>query len=192
MDRRKRSFDRAYRRGVTPWDTGVTPPEVVAFIAACATPGRALDLGCGTGTNALYLARLGWQVVGIDLSELAIEAARAKLAATSLTEVTFLRGDVTDLAALGVEGPFDFVLDIGCYHGIPVGRRKAYVRGVAERTRPEATLLLFAFKRSHRGLIHRPTVEDEVRRRFADSFNVVHVEPGTRPPGAAWFTLRRR
>src|SRR5881296_1344749 len=47
-----------------PWDTGITPPEVERFVASHA-PGRAIDLGCGTGTNAVYLARHGWSAVGV-------------------------------------------------------------------------------------------------------------------------------
>ena len=105
-------YDRAYRSGRSArWDSGITPPEVVAEIEGeqPLTPGRALDLGCGTGTNALYLSKHGWQVVGVDFSPLAIAAARQKLAGTK--RVTFVQGDVTRLSQLGVDGPFDLVLD---------------------------------------------------------------------------------
>jgi SAM-dependent methyltransferase len=192
MGSRKRFFDRAYRQGRTPWDSGITPPEVVAFVEGNGSPGRALDLGCGTGTNALYLARHRWQVVGLDFSELAIGTARTKLLTASLPGVTFLHGDVTQLAAEGVTGFFDFVLDIGCFHGVPPRKRDHYVREVAEHTRAGATLLMFAFGSSMRAPGRHPTRESEIRRRFGASFDVTHIELGTRPPGAAWFTLRRR
>ncbi|TMK17193.1 MAG: methyltransferase domain-containing protein [Actinobacteria bacterium] len=57
-----------YRTGRTPWDTGVTPPEVVDLIEgpAAVAAGRALDLGCGTGTNVRYLAQHGWEATGVD------------------------------------------------------------------------------------------------------------------------------
>jgi SAM-dependent methyltransferase len=98
-------FDRAYRRGRTPWDTGVTPPEVVEVVegSGAMQPGRALDLGCGTGTNVWYLAQHGFDVVGVDFSTLAIRAARVKLAEVPRT--TVVEGDVTELASLGIEGP---------------------------------------------------------------------------------------
>ncbi len=196
MGSRKRLFDRAYRRGRTPWDSGITPPEVVAFmegdVEGGVGPGRALDLGCGTGTNALYLADQGWEVVGIDFSELAIGAARTKLAASSLPGVTFHRGDVTQLTAEGITGCFDFVLDIGCFHGVPPTKRDHYVREVAAHTSAGATLLMFAFGSSMRAPGRHPTRESEIRRRFGASFEVARIELGTHPLGAAWFTLKRR
>lgn len=68
-----------YWRRQTPWDTQVTPPEVMEFIART-PPGKAVDLGCGTGTNAITLARHGWRVTGVDFVPKAILAARAKAA----------------------------------------------------------------------------------------------------------------
>ena len=65
-----RLYERAYRSGRNQWDTGVTPPGVVEEVSAMG-PGRALDLGCGTGTNVLWLARRGWIATGVDASALA-------------------------------------------------------------------------------------------------------------------------
>ena len=70
-------FHWRYWRRQTPWDTQVTPPEVMEFIART-PPGKALDLGCGTGTNAIALARHGWRVTGVDFIPKAILAARGK------------------------------------------------------------------------------------------------------------------
>ena len=67
-------FEWRYWRGTTPWDTNITPPEVKEFIAA-APPGKALDLGCGTGTNAITLAQHGWQATGVDFAPKAIRTA---------------------------------------------------------------------------------------------------------------------
>ena len=183
-----------YRSGHTPWDTGVTPPEVYAFLDGdpAPPPGRALDLGCGTGTNALFLAGRGWEVVGVDFASAAIGTAELKLKAAGVSGVSFIRADVTELGGSGVRGPFDFVLDIGCFHSVPLAGRDAYVREVAKLARPGATMMIFAFgARLH--LPGRPrTREREMRRRFGGSFESVRIELGTKPPGAAWFTLRRR
>ena len=97
MAPRGRYFERAYRRGRAPWDTGVTPPEVVEEVSAM-QPGRALDVGCGTGTNVLWLAQHGWTAIGVDRSATAIESARRKADWTA--SAMFAEGDVTRLAEL--------------------------------------------------------------------------------------------
>ena len=81
----------------TPWDTGITPPEIVAMIESGKVPiGRALDLGCGTGTNAITLAQHGFEVIGIDVSRRAIALARRKVRSAQLADrVRLERGDVT-------------------------------------------------------------------------------------------------
>lgn len=184
----ERFFERAYRRGRTPWDTGITPPEVVEEASAM-QPGRALDLGCGTGTNAMWLARRGWSVVGIDFASLAIESARRKADWTSGVE--FVEGDVTRLHELGVAGPFDLMLDIGCFHSVPTRRRDAYVRGVVAVARPGARMMIYAFGGRYRWPGSTRTREPEIRRRFGDAFALERVVRGRHPAGSAWFYLRR-
>jgi len=191
---RRRAFERRYRRGEIPWDTGITPPEVVAFIDADPPPqaGRALDLGCGTGTNALYLAQRGWHVVGVDFSSTAIEEAQRKLDRGDTSGISFHQADVTQLSQAGIEGPFDFVLDIGCYHGIPARRKSDYVKGVSDVAAPGATMMIFAWGPHARVPRRHPTREREIRRRFSPTFELVRIELGKEPAGAGWFTLRRK
>ena len=95
-----------------PWDTGISPPELAAFIRAN-PPGRALDLGCGTGTNSITLAQNGWQVIGVDFIGKAIHKARAKARQLDIN-VDFYVDDVTRLYK--INGLFNLVLDIGCFH----------------------------------------------------------------------------
>src|SRR5437868_10639165 len=80
-----------YRLGLTPWDSGIPPPELIEVIegARHLPTGRALDLGCGTGTTTIYMATNGWQAIGVDFVPAAIRAARAKAVATRLA-VAFL------------------------------------------------------------------------------------------------------
>lgn len=187
----QRLYERAYRRGKTPWDTGIPPPELVEVIEGprALEPGRALDLGCGTGTNVIYLVQHGWTAVGVDYSSHAIESARRK--ADWVSGATFVEGDVTRLSELGVEGPFDLVLDIGCFHSIVPSRRDAYVREAARVTRPGSQMMIFAFGPRLKLPGTRRTREPEIRRRFAGAFEMERVQPGSHPPGAAWFSLRR-
>ena len=184
-----RYFERAYRRGRTPWDTGVTPPEVVEEVSAMQA-GRALDVGCGTGTNVLWLAQHGWTATGVDRSATAIESARRKADWTA--SAMFAEGDVTRLEELQVDGPFDLILDIGCFHGLPARRRDAYVRQVARVARPGARMMIFAFGPRPRWPGSSRTREPEIRRRFKEAVEIERVVPGRDPPGAAWFYLQRR
>src|SRR2546425_12198873 len=123
-----------------PWDTGIVPPEVERFVASH-PPGRALDLGCGTGTNVVYLARQGWSAVGVDFAGRAIAKARRR-ARDAAVSCTFVDGDVT---RLDVAGPFDLALDLGCLASIPVAGRAGYAAGLGRGVRSAGTYLPYAF-----------------------------------------------
>ncbi len=77
-----------------PWDTGISPPELVGFLDAH-PPGRALDMGCGTGTNIITMAKRGWQVTGIDFAPTAIKVARRKARGAGV-KVDLNVGDVSE------------------------------------------------------------------------------------------------
>ena len=84
----------------TPWDTGITPPEVVDLVARrFPKGGRAIDIGCGTGTTVVYLARHGFRVIGIDVSRRAIALARRRVREAGVS-ADLLTGDVTRLDRL--------------------------------------------------------------------------------------------
>jgi SAM-dependent methyltransferase len=192
MSRMRRFFERAYRAGKTRWDTGIPPPELVEVIEGpdALEPGRALDLGCGTGTNVIYLVQHGWTAVGVDFSSLAIQSARRK--SDWVSGAVFVEGDVTRLSDLGVDGPFDLLLDIGCFHSVVPSRREVYVQEAARVARPGSLMMIFAFGPRLRLPGSRRTREPEIRRRFGGAFELEGVRPGSHPPGAAWFFLRRR
>ncbi len=78
-----------------PWDTGISPPELLEFIQTH-SPGRAIDLGCGTGTNVITLVNAGWDVTGIDFAPRALKIARQKLNQAGIRANLFLR-DATKL-----------------------------------------------------------------------------------------------
>jgi 2-polyprenyl-3-methyl-5-hydroxy-6-metoxy-1,4-benzoquinol methylase len=134
-------FEWRYWRGQTPWDTQITPPEVMEFIENKPW-GKALDLGCGTGTNAITLARHGWQVTGVDFAPKAIRQARRKAAAKGL-KIEFHPADVTDLGML--TGPYDYVLDIGCLFGLKENDRIRYAGELARLLRPQGDYMLYAW-----------------------------------------------
>ncbi|SMC22606.1 Methyltransferase domain-containing protein [Desulfacinum hydrothermale DSM 13146] len=178
-----------YRRGKTPWDTQITPPEVMEFIQRT-PPGRALDLGCGTGTNAITLARHGWDVTGVDFAPEAIEAARRK-AARAGVGVTFHVSDVTDLSML--KGPFDYVLDIGCLFILNDEKRRQYARNLDRLTAPGGCYMLYAWMpRPWRGGvwgISPQEVEALIGDRFQKERVVVGQEKG-HPSAWYWYSKR--
>ena len=191
MDRSKLFFRAAYLLGLVPWDSGTPPPELRELLTGpdALAPGRALDLGCGTGTNCIFLAVAGWQATGVDYTPRAIAAARRKARAASV-EVRLLRGDVTRLRDLGVDGPFDLLLDLGCFHSIPEDRRAAYVEEAGRVAAPGATFLMFAFAEG--GRFAARASGEEVRSRFEGAFEILEVRPGHPRWGQTWYRMRRR
>ncbi|MEU2871481.1 class I SAM-dependent methyltransferase [Streptomyces olivoreticuli] len=89
------------------------------------TPGRALDLGCGPGRNALHLASLGFQVDAVDLSPTAITWAEER-AREAGADIRFHCGDAFALAGTELTGPYDLIYDSGCFHHLPPHRRISY------------------------------------------------------------------
>jgi SAM-dependent methyltransferase len=112
-------FRLAYLVGFKPWDSGIPRPELVEVVEGPRRlpPGRALDLGCGTGTTSIYMASKSWQVTGVDFVPKAIATARARAAAAG-TSATFIVGDVTRLHELGLTPGYDLLLDQGCFDSV--------------------------------------------------------------------------
>jgi SAM-dependent methyltransferase len=160
-----------YLLGLTVWDRGVPTSDLVELVegASPSPPGRALDIGCGTGTDSIYLAEHGWDVTGVDMVPRALAIARRKAAAAGVTP-RFVEGDVTRLRDFGVGGGYALLLDFGCFHTIPPDQRDAYVESVSEAAAPGSTLLLFGFARPPRlAPMHAGVTIGEVRERFNDN-----------------------
>ena len=124
-----------------PWDTGISPPELFEFIEVH-PPARAIDLGCGTGTNVITLRRAGWQVTGIDFAPRAIHLARQKLKDAGV-QADLQVGDATRLD--GIAGPFDLAFDLGCFHTIPTDLRTAYLDQLERILAPGGFWLMYGF-----------------------------------------------
>jgi SAM-dependent methyltransferase len=127
-------------------------------------PGRALDLGCGAGRNTLYLARNGWDVIGIDLIGLAVEKARSR-AVGDAASARFIQGDVTKLGDVGLGDGYSLIIDSGCYYGLANNQRDAYAEGVTRAAGSGALLLMAGFTRIP-GVVVGISADD-LRRRFA-------------------------
>ena len=181
-------FEWRYWRKQTPWDTQITPPEVLAFLKE-APPGRALDLGCGTGTNAITMTRYGWQVTGVDFSPKAIAAARRKAARKKMS-IQFYIGDVSDLTYLS--GPYDYALDIGCMFSLKPEDRIRYAAGLIRMLPPGARYMLYAWLPHTRNGRRWGISVEEVSRLFQPAFNQDKMVIGRDGPGdSAWYWFTR-
>ena len=123
------------------WDTGISPPELIDCLES-RKPGRALDLGCGTGTNLVAFAKYGWEVVGVDFVAIAVFKARWKLLKNQVNGHVFYH-NVSDLHFLSPR--FDFILDIGCYQGLSNAEKIAYEKHVLRLLSLNGVFLIYGF-----------------------------------------------
>lgn len=189
---RRFRFIWSYFRKQVPWDTHQTPPEVVDFIATH-PPGKALDLGCGTGTNVIYLAQQGWDVVGVDYVPQAVSTARNKAKAAKV-QTTFHHGDVTHLEKLPLPTGFTYFLDVGCFHTLEEEGHRRYATECHRLAAPGAWLMLYAsFPRIAKSGYKMGVTPEEVAERFAPHFMIDHADYGDDTGGGwkrAWYWLR--
>lgn len=136
------NWDTHYKGDRPPWETGHPSGELRRVVAADRIPpSRVIELGCGTGINAVWLARQDFDVTAVDLSGVAIERARRRAVETGVS-VHFEVADVLDLPA--GYGSFSFFFDRGCYHAVRRQDARAYVRSVQRVTAPGALGLILA------------------------------------------------
>jgi SAM-dependent methyltransferase len=172
------------------WDTGISPPELIDFLERH-PPGRALDLGCGTGTNAITMYRYGWDVVGIDISSLAIHKARQK-AKTVGAKIEFIQGDVAEFK--GIEGTFDLILDIGCFHAILSTAKVTYARNIRRHLGSNSTFLLYTWLQQEIEGDEKLSPEAKLLELFngcCECINITRGSDWTSHRLSGWFTFRR-
>ena len=143
-DDRYATFSERYASGDMPWDSGITPPEIMELLAALPA-GYALDLGCGTGTVIRDLLRNGWRADGIDFVQGAIDIARAKLKEFPPESHRLFCHDVTRLDELpALRRDYDLIIDIGCGHTIGGDGMVKYASAIAARLASGGKFMLYA------------------------------------------------
>jgi methyl halide transferase len=163
-----------YRDGHLPWDTGRPSSELQRVLSRYDIgPCRALEIGCGTGTNSVWLARQGFEVTGIDVAPRAVERAE-KLAHAVGTDVRFMVADVGHLPDL--DGPFAFFFDRGCYHAVRRGAPEQYARSVARQLGPGGRGLILAGNAREPHEPGPPVVtEQQIRDELGLAFKILDV-----------------
>lgn len=182
-----------YWLGMTDWDKGKTPPEVEAvFHSGELPPGPALDLGCGTGAQAIYMAKQGRLAIGVDFVPEAIASARSKARQAGCAELTrFYVGDVTRLDGLDIPR-CAFALDMGCFHGLSLDGQRRYAEALAAILIPGGRYLLYVLDpRKELGVSFGMTPE-QVREIFEPGFEILRVERGAYwTERSTWFSMAR-
>jgi ubiquinone/menaquinone biosynthesis C-methylase UbiE len=164
-----RGFDELYA-GVPPWDIGRAQPEVVRIADAGGFTGPVIDVGCGTGENALELSSRGLEVVGVDAAPRALEKARAKAAERGLS-TEFLLADALSLGSLA--RTFRTALDCGVFHVFEDIERPVYVESLASVVEAGGVVHLLCFSDRQPGVTGpRRVSEQELRDAFVDGWRV--------------------
>lgn len=204
---RRALYDLMYRIGA-PWD-GPPRPELVTLVErgvltpAQLAPGRAVDLGCGTGATVIYLAQHGFDSTGIDFSAIALRTARKRASAVGMDrQIRFVEGDLTASEIPSVEGPFDLLVDYGTLDDLDPAGRRAMATLISNLARPGALFLLWCFwaRRSELPRVSLsgpsrmiPVIEPgEETTLFGDDFSIERLaspEPSTH---TACFLMTRR
>jgi len=191
-------WDSAYRRDRKPgWDTGRPSVHLKKVVEdGTIRPCRAVVLGCGTGTNAIYLAGKGFDVTGVDIAPTALTLAEGKAQKAGVK----VKWVVADVLALPKSEPFEFIFDRGCYHGVRRGNAAGYVATAGQLTRPGSRILILAGNANEARHYGPPRVkQQDICGDFSEAFDIVWLQETKFDLGApdgngplAWSILLRR
>lgn len=167
------SFNEAYR-GSPPWDIGRPQAEFVRVARDHGVRGKVLDVGCGTGENAIFFSSLGHDVWGLDSAPLAIEKAREK-AVERGARVKFVLGDALHLEILGQK--FDTITDCGLFHVFSDDDRRVYVRSLKAALRRSGTYIVLCFSDKEPAIWGGPrrVSRDEIKDAFSRGWKINYV-----------------
>ncbi len=195
-------YNLIYRFGA-PWEIGVRTElkELVESGRLRPAPGEtAIDLGCGTGANTLFLAESGWETVGVDFSPVAVDKARARAReAGGFDNLRFVVGDLSGTTLQGAEGPFDFLLDYGTLDDLQEPHRTRMAQLITRIAAPNARFLMWCFygrseamPRPMRGRISTSIEPGELEERFGAEWDIEELAGMTGEPKTALFLLTRK
>lgn len=166
-------FDIMYKKGVPPWDIPGPQPEIEQIAGDLKSP--ILDVGCGTGENALYLAGLGHEILGIDIVQAAVEKALAKAKDRSLS-ADFRVWDAMNLQGLGRK--FNSVIDSGFFHTLSDEERPAFAQTLASVLNPGGRYFMLCFSEHEPGSWGpRRVTQGEIRATFGQGWRIDFIRP---------------
>ncbi len=185
-------YQLGYKYFRMPWDMGPREELVQLVEEGRINPCNAIDLGCGTGSNAVFLAQHGFNVTGVDFASSAIEKAKRK-ANTAKVDVEFVVDDLTNLQK--ISGTFDFLVDYGALDDLTPNNRDRYVKNVQLLTHPGSRFLLWCFEwplRWWERLVRSVSIgaislePGEADKRFNEHFLIERIAGNTEPDYKSW------
>ncbi|UCD96300.1 MAG: class I SAM-dependent methyltransferase [Candidatus Bathyarchaeota archaeon] len=167
-------WDRIYHHPENlPWELGQPRNVLMKLVESRRlVPGKTLDVCCGVGTNTVYLAKNGFEVSTLDISDEAIRFAKEK-AANADVEIGFLVGDFVNLPFRSEL--FDFVFDFGCFHHVQLNERASFIKGVQTVLKPNGTYLLVCFSYMN-GEAWNYFTKEEIVKLFEGSFTIEKIK----------------
>jgi SAM-dependent methyltransferase len=191
-------FKQRYEEERVPWDDPLPPPEIID-LAKNLKPGKVIDVGCGYGRAAIYLAQHGWSVDAIDFIPQAIERARLNAVEAAVAgQIVFYIASATNLNFL--KPSYDLAIDIGCMHSFSEEMLVAYRNELVRLLDSGALYVLFAHLRMEDGSLEeepRGIAEDDIYRLLTPHFELLRVDYGVtqvedKPPWpSGWFWFKR-
>jgi cyclopropane fatty-acyl-phospholipid synthase-like methyltransferase len=169
------SFESAY--GGTPaWEISRPQKEIIKWEAAGEIHGRVLDVGCGTGENALYLSKREYTVIGVDVASAAISKARKKAWSKEINGL-FMVHDALHLETIGLK--FDSIIDSGLFHVFSDEARKKFVQSIRSALRINGTYLMICLSDEEPpGWGPRRVTQKEIQNSFKEGFRINYIRRG--------------
>lgn len=191
-------YKKRYKAGDTPWDLGRPDFNLVQTVTAMAiSPCKVLEIGCGTGSNSIWLAQNNFAVIGVDASEIAIQKAVEK-ASNDNVNCTFL---VNDIRSNKIEGsPFGFVFDRGCFHSFnSAEERRIFAEKVAAHLEKDGLWLSLVGNADEQRKVPGPPQRSarDIVNSVEPYFEILslvssHFESNHPSPPRAWVCLMRK
>jgi cyclopropane fatty-acyl-phospholipid synthase-like methyltransferase len=195
----KAFYEIGYRFFRMPWEQGPRDELVRLVESGRIQPCRAVDLGCGTGSNAIYLAQRSFDVTGVDFAASAIAKAHERASAVGAA-VSFVVADLT--SPRGISGTFDFLVDYGTFDDLTPAARDRYADTLLSLSHVGSQYLLWCFEYRIRWwerfipFFPPPLVPGEAQRRFGKHFAIERIAGEEHsagwPPGWAAYLMTRR
>jgi SAM-dependent methyltransferase len=186
-----------YRIGFTPWDRHEPPAPLVDLVGTLPA-GQMLDIGCGTGHDAIWCEARGWRVTGIDAVSVALRRARrnAKLAGA---DIRFIQADIARVTPAALGSGYTLLQDIGCFGGLSDPDRRRAAATITAVAAPGARLLMFAFGQGGGRFGPRRIDLPEIRAlfpawdiMFSRSADEIDIKGPMRDAARAWHQLVRQ